>query len=80
VIVIRFKLKELLAEKSFQEDRRVSIDEVSQATEIHRTTLSKLVNKKGYNSTTDIIDKLCAFFNVKIEQVIEYIDEPKQNN
>jgi putative transcriptional regulator len=78
--MIRFKLKELLAEKSYQEDRRVSIDEVSQATGIHRTTLSKLANKKGYNSTTDIIDKLCAFFNVKIEQVIEYIDEPKQNN
>jgi putative transcriptional regulator len=78
--VIRFKLKELLAEKSFQEDRRVTIDEVSKATSIHRTTLSKLANQKGYNATTDILDKLCAFFDVTIDKVAEYIDEPKQSN
>jgi len=50
--MIRFRLKELLAEKGFQENRRVTLDEVSQATSIHRTTLSKIANQRGYNTGT----------------------------
>lgn len=73
--MIRFKLKELLAEKSFQEGRRVTIEEVSKSTGVHRTTLSKLSNIKGYNASTDIIDKLCVFFDVQVSDVAVYIKE-----
>lgn len=71
--MIRFRLKELIAEKEFQESRRVTMEEISQATGIHRTTLSKIANNKGYNATTDILDKLCDYFNVELGQVAEYL-------
>ncbi|WP_085919389.1 helix-turn-helix domain-containing protein [Halomonas sp. CSM-2] len=78
--MIRFRLKELLAEKGFQENRRVTLDEVSQETGIHRTTLSKIANQRGYNTGTESIDRLCAYFDCKVEDIIEYVpisDTPK---
>ncbi len=73
--MIRFRLKELIAEKEFQEGRRVTLEEVSRETGIHRTTLSRVSNQKGYVSSTDVIDKLCAYFNVKTNDVAEYIPD-----
>jgi putative transcriptional regulator len=74
--MIRFRLKELLAEKEFQEGRRVTLEEVATATGIHRTTLSKLANQRGYNTTTDILDKLCEFFRVQISDLATHVAEP----
>ena len=73
ISMIRFRLKELLAEKGFQENRRVTLDEVSQATGIHRTTLSKIANQRGYNTGTENVDRLCEYFGCKVEDVIEYV-------
>lgn len=70
--MIRFRLKELIADKEFKEGRRVTFDEIAKSTGIHRTTLSKLANQKGYNTTTDVLDKLCVYFEVKLAEVAEY--------
>jgi len=51
----------------------VTLDEVARATGIHRTTLSKIANRKGYNCTTDNLDKLCAYFGCRIEELAEHI-------
>jgi putative transcriptional regulator len=72
--MIRFRLKELIAKKGFQENRRVTLDEVAQYTGVHRTTLSKIANQRGYNTTTDILNKLCEYFGVPLENVAEYIE------
>jgi len=72
--MIRFRLKELIAEKGFQENRRVTLDEVSKETGIHRTTLSKIANQRGYNTTTEILDKLCIYFGVELQAVAQYVD------
>ena len=48
--MIRFKIKERIADKEFSEDRRVTIGEVAEATGIHRMTLSKMINQRGYNA------------------------------
>lgn len=74
--MIRFFLKERISDMEFQLGRRVTLDEIAKATGIHRTTLSKLANKKGYNSTTDNLDKLCEFFSCKIEELTEYLPDP----
>lgn len=71
--MIRFRLKELIADKEFRENRRVTMDEVSRETGIHRTTLSKIANQKGYVTNTDVLDRLCAFFRVGIDEVAEHI-------
>lgn len=71
--MIRFRLKELIADKGFKENRRVTLDEVAKATGVHRTTLSKIANQKGYNTTTEILDKLCEFFEVTVGDVAQYV-------
>lgn len=76
--MIRFRLKELIAEKGFQENRRVTLDEVAQHTGVHRTTLSKIANQRGYNTTTDIVDKLCEYFGVQLQEVAQYVDDPAE--
>lgn len=73
--MIRFRLKELMADKGFKENRRVTLDEVAKATGVHRTTLSKIANQKGYNTTTEILDKLCEFFEVDVGEVAQYVEE-----
>jgi putative transcriptional regulator len=76
--MIRFRLKEMLAEKGFQENRRVTLDEVSKATGIHRTTLSKISNQRGYNTGTEQVDRLCAYFECRVEDIVEYVPLPNQ--
>lgn len=71
--MIRYKLKELIAHKSFVEDRRVTLDEVAEATGISRNTLSRIANTRGYSTTTDAIDKLCGFFNCEISELMERV-------
>ena len=73
--MLRFKLKELLAEKEFQEGRVITMVEVANSTGIHRMTLSKLSNHRGYNPTADVLDRLCNYFKCRIEQLVEHIPE-----
>jgi len=73
--MIRFLINELLSEKQFKEGRRITLIEVSEATGINRMTLSKMINHKGYSTVTDNMDKLCRFFDCKIEDLIEYIPD-----
>ncbi|MGB0467637.1 MAG: helix-turn-helix domain-containing protein [Pontibacterium sp.] len=55
-----------MADKSFKENRRVTIEEVARETGIHRTTLPKIANKNGYSTTTEVLDALCEYFGCKI--------------
>lgn len=71
--MIRFRLKELISDMEFELGRRVTLDEISAATGIHRTTLSKISSQRGYNMTTDNIDKLCTFFDCPVEKLMEHI-------
>ena len=67
-----------MAEKEFQEGRRITLEEVSKATGIHRTTLSKVSNQKGYNTTTEVLDKLCEFFDVELGALAEHIKDDSE--
>lgn len=71
--MLRFRFKELLAEKEFREGRVITIIEVAKASGTHRMTLSKLANQRGYNPTADVLDRLCHYFNCRIEQLVEHI-------
>jgi len=75
--MLRFKIKEMIAKKEFADGRRITIAEVAEAAGIHRMTLSKLINQKGYNTGTDNLDQLCEYFQCEIEELVEYIpNEP----
>ncbi|HEB86327.1 MAG TPA: XRE family transcriptional regulator [Gammaproteobacteria bacterium] len=76
--MLRFKIKEMIARKEFDEGRRITIAEVAKAAGIHRMTLSKLINQKGYNAGTDTLDRLCGYFQCKIEELVEHIPDPEK--
>lgn len=73
--MIRFRFKELLAEKGFKERRVVTISEVAEATGINRMTLSKIANHPGYSTVTDNLDKLCSYFGCPLGALAEHIKE-----
>ena len=73
--MIRFKLGEQLEKKQFRDSRRITIQEVSEATGINRSTLSKILNLKGYSTGTDVLDKLCAYFGCRIEELVEHLPD-----
>jgi putative transcriptional regulator len=76
--MIRFRLKELLADKGFRERRVVTLLEVAAATGINRMTLSKIANHPGTNTGTDNLDRLCGYFGCSLGQLAEYVPDPPQ--
>ena len=50
--MIRFHLKELIADKEFAEKRRITIGEIAKDTGINRMTLSKIINHPGHSTVT----------------------------
>jgi len=73
--MIRIKLKSLLDEKSFNERRKIKMDEISSQTGISRATLSRIANVPGYSANLDAINSLCSFFDCEIEELLEYIPD-----
>lgn len=73
--MLRFKLKERIAELEFRERRRVQLQEIAAATGLNRMTLSKLANHHGVNVRTDVLDKLCSYFGCRIEDLVEHVPD-----
>ena len=78
--MLRYKLKERIADKEFAERRRVTIQEIAQATGITRNTLSKMLNQHGASVRSENLDRLCSYFKCRIEELVEFIDEPAGDN
>lgn len=76
--MIRFRLKERLAEKEFQERRIITINEVAKESGIHRATLSKIANEPGYNTGTDNLNRLCKYFECTIGEIVEYVPDSEE--
>ncbi|MDD2317949.1 MAG: helix-turn-helix transcriptional regulator [Desulfobacterales bacterium] len=75
--MIKYNLKELIAEKEFREKRSISIGEIAEAIGISRTTLSKIANSKGnYSTKTEYIEKLCKYFGVTPDELMRIIPDP----
>jgi putative transcriptional regulator len=73
--MLKFKFKQLIAEKEFKDGQSVTITDIAKATGINRMTLSKIANRKGYSTVTDNLDKLCAYFGCEVSDLVEYVDE-----
>jgi len=74
--MLRYKLKELIADQEFRERRRVTVQELAKATGITRNTLSKMLNQHGASVRSENLDRLCAYFDCRIEQLIVYLPDP----
>jgi putative transcriptional regulator len=73
--MLRFKVAERIAEKEFREKSRIKVIDISEATGINRMTLSKLLNHHDANIQTDILDRLCRYFECQVADLVEYVDE-----
>ena len=81
--MIRFRLRERMADMSFRSGQRITIESIAQETGIHRATLSKLAAPRACNTTTDNLDKLCKFFGCAWSEIAEYLPdevEPTSSN
>lgn len=73
--MIRFKLKQQIANLEFSEKRRVNLNEVASETGINRSTLSKMLNQHGAVIRTDVLEKLCAYFDCSLADLAEYVPD-----
>lgn len=71
--MIRFKLPQRMADLSQKVGRRLTLDDVSEATGIHRTTLSRMNRLDGANVTTDNLDRLCHYLGCDLHELVEYV-------
>jgi len=75
--MLRYKIKELIGEKEFAERRRVTVQSIAEDTGITRNTLSKMLNQHGASVRTENLDRLCAYFGCRIEQLVEYVADAR---
>ena len=76
--MLRFKLKERIADKEFRESRRIPLIEVANETGIGRITLSRMLNR-GTHVRSDTLDRLCTYFGCRIEDLVEHLrDTPPE--
>jgi putative transcriptional regulator len=71
--MLRFMLKERIADKEFRDRRRITVVEIANATGINRMTLSKLLNRPDANIQTEFLDRLCTYFGCRIEELVEHV-------
>jgi putative transcriptional regulator len=69
--MIRFRLKDVIARKEYEWNRRIPYAEVAKATGIHRATLSKIANTRGYNTTTDNVAAICRYLGCELHELME---------
>jgi putative transcriptional regulator len=73
--MIRYRLRERIADKEFSEGRRITLEEVAAATGISRTTLTRISNQRSYSTSTDVLSRLCAYFHCQIADLVEYVPD-----
>lgn len=78
--MIRIKLKQLLDDKAFREGRRITLNEVSEASGIARATLNRIANTPGYNTTTANLDALCRYLECTPGDLLEYVERSTRTN
>ncbi len=73
--MIRIHFKKLLDDKAFRERRRISLQEVCDATGVSRPTLTRISNVAGYSTSTETLDELCRYFECQPGDLLSYIEE-----
>lgn len=71
-MAVRNRLAILLAEKSVDSKRRISIAEISRETGIDQRTLGKWANNTITRFDAPVISALCAYFNCSVGDLLEY--------
>lgn len=73
--MIKYNLKALIADKEFEENRKITYDDISRETGISKVTLSKIAKRRGYDTAVSNIEKLCLYFNCDINEFVTIVTE-----
>jgi putative transcriptional regulator len=57
-------------------ERKLKIADVARETGLHRNTVTLLYQETAARIDLDAIDKLCAYFDVPVGELLERIPEP----
>lgn len=60
--------------------RPVSLEEVAGAADVDRGALTRLEQGKTRRFDGDILEKLCAFYGVRLEDILEYVEDLPEKN
>lgn len=71
--MIYLQITELIKAKKSEWNRKVTLSEIANATGISRMTLFRMTKNQGYNTVTDHLDKLCAFFECELQELVKYV-------
>ena len=58
-------------QRALREKREITLAEIAMATGITRNTLSKMVNHPTESVRTENIDRLCAYFDCKVQEILK---------
>jgi len=67
--VIKCHLSRLMGE------RKLKISDVARSTGLHRNTVTLLYQETATRIDLDAIDALCRYFNVPVNELLEYVED-----
>lgn len=73
--MIKYNLKALIAEKEIKENRNITYREISGQTGISKVTLSKIAQRKGYDTAVSIVERLCLYFKCTPNELITIVPD-----
>ena len=73
--MIKYNLKALIAEKEIRENRNITYREISGQTGISKVTLSKIAQRKGYDTAVSIVERLCLLFKCTPNELITIVPD-----
>jgi len=56
-------------------ERKLRLVDVARETGLHRNTVTLLYNETAARVDLDAMEKLCKFFDCKVEDLFEYVSE-----
>ncbi len=72
--MIYIQIKEVMQAKKLAWGHKITLSELAKSTGISRT-LSRMINNQGYSTVTDHLDKLCAYFECELHELIQYVPD-----
>ncbi len=78
--MIKYNLKTLISEKKLREMRKITYREISGYTGISKVTLSKIAQRKGYDTAVSIVEKLCLYFNCTPNELISIVPDRSEDS
>jgi len=56
-------------------EKKLKVIDLARALDIHRNAITLLYTEEGTRVDLRLVDKLCKFFDCKVEDLFEYIED-----